>query len=429
MTDQPAARERLPFSRWWLVAVAALAMGAAGTYQFVWSSIRGPLGSQVGASEATLGTLFTLLIVAQTLSQFPAGWVRDRYGPRIPLLVGGLLLTAGYGAFAVASTAAIAAAAVVVGGSGAGTVYTVAVNTPVKWFDERRGLATGIVTMTYSGLSVALIPAIRGGVAGTFQASVVVLGGIVAAACLVAAFVVRDPGADGGATTDEPDVDAESHATDIDAESHATDVDAEPRTIDTESPQYGWREVVRTRQFWTLYVVFAVINGVGLMLIEKAIAFAAGLGLSGGVATAAASVIAFGDSAGVIVGGGLADRFDPERTVGAALVLGAAAIVGAIVAGGAGVGVAFVVLVGAAAFFRSPAFAVFPGLVGEYYGTAHSSENYAVLYTGKLWGSVFGGAATSVLVAALGWSQSFLLGAGLLVLAGLAMFSVRPVDR
>ena len=400
------ADDALPFSRWWLVVVGALAMGAAGTYQFVWSSIRGPLGGQVGASEATLGTLFTLLIVAQTLSQFPAGWVRDRYGPRVPLFVGGLLITAGYGVFAVASTPAAAAGGVVVGGAGAGTVYTVAINTPVKWFDDRRGLATGIVTMTYSGLSVALIPAIRGGLAGTFEASVLVLGGIVAVSCIAAALVVRDP------ETYGPDANGESTA-----------------GVDHRGPQYGWRDAVRTWQFWVLYVVFAVLNGVGLMLVEKAIAFADGLGLSAAAATAAASTIALGDSAGVIAGGGAADRFSPTRTVGVALLLSALSIVGAVVGGGQGLGTAFVLMVGVAAFFRSPAFAVFPGLVGEYYGTAHSSENYAVLYTGKLWGSVFGGVATSVLVATLGWSRSFLLGAGLLALAGLAMFAVEPVER
>ena len=410
--------ETLPFSRWWLVVVGALAMGAAGSYEFVWSSIRGPLGAQVGATEATLGTLFTLLIVAQTLSQFPAGWVRDRYGPRVPLFVGGVLVAAGYGTFAVAATPAAAAGGVLVGGAGAGTVYIVAVNTPVKWFDERRGLATGLVTMAYSGLSVALIPAIRSGVAGTFEASVLLLGGLVAVACLVAAVVVRDPEQRGEASGEDAEASGDGEGASGSSEPIAAD-----------APQYGWREAIRTWQFWVLYLVFVAINGVGLMLVEKAIAFADSFGLATATATAAASVIALGDSAGVIVGGGLSDRFAPERTVGTALFLAAAAIVGTVVVGARGIGTAFVALAGVAAFFRSPAFAVFPGLVGEYYGTANSSANYAALYTGKLWGSVFGGAATSVLVASLGWSRSFLLGAGILVIAGAAMFGVRPVER
>lgn len=413
-TNESTAPDRaLPFSRWWLVVVGALGMGAAGSYEFVWSSLRGPLGAQVGASEATMGTLFTLLIVAQTLSQFPAGWVRDRYGPRLPLFVGGIMLAAGYGGLSVAPTPAAAAAAVLVGGSGAGTVYTVTVNTPVKWFTKHRGLATGLVTMAYSGLSVALIPIVRGGIGGSFGATVLVLAGLVAVACFAGVVVIRDPGESEAEQTNE----AQNEAP---AETSAGVGDA---------PGYGWREAMRTWQFWALYGVFVVVNGVGLMLIEKVIAFADGLGLPAAVATGAASTIALGDSTGVIVGGGVADRLSPTRTVGVALLLGALAITGAVVAGGQGFGAAFVALVGVAAFFRSPVFAVFPGLIGDYYGTANSSENYAVLYTGKLWGSVLGGTVTSVLIASLGWAQSFLLAAGLLALAGLAMFAVRPVER
>ena len=64
--------DRLPFSRWWLVVAGALSLGVAGLYQFAWSSIRGPLGVQVGASETALGTVFTVFVVFQTATQFPA---------------------------------------------------------------------------------------------------------------------------------------------------------------------------------------------------------------------------------------------------------------------------------------------------------------------------------------------------------------------
>lgn len=403
-------RELLSFSRWWLVGGGAVAMGMAGTYQFVWSSIRGPLGSQVGASEATLGTLFTLLIVAQTLSQFPAGWFRDRYGPRLPLLAGAVLLAGGYAGLAVAPTTVIAAVAVMVGGVGSGVTYTVAVNTPVKWFEEHRGLATGIVSMTYSGLSVVLIPAIRGGVAGMFETTMLVFAVFGAVACLVGALILRDP------TNIEAKTGNGNLVTDIDA-----------GIADT--PAYTWRESMRTWQFWVLYVAFVVVNGVGLMLIGKVIAFADSLGLSAAAATSAASIIAFAAGAGVLVGGGVSDRLGSVRTVGGALIVSAAGIASAVVVGGYGFAGAFVVLVGVAAFFRSPVFAVFPSLIGEYYGTAHSSENYAALYTGKVWGSVFAGTVTSVLITSLGWTRSFLLGAGLLALAGVATLSVRPVDH
>ncbi|MFB6269016.1 MAG: MFS transporter, partial [Halobacterium sp.] len=132
-------RRDLWASGWGLVAVAALTMGAAGVYQFGWSSMRLPLGARLGAPEQSLGTVFTLFVVFQTLGQFPAGWVRDRYGPRLPLLVAAGCLAAGFVGVGLARSLPEAAVAYAVGGVGASAAYTVAVNTPVKWFDERRG--------------------------------------------------------------------------------------------------------------------------------------------------------------------------------------------------------------------------------------------------------------------------------------------------
>lgn len=394
----------LGFSRWWLVAGGALAMGMAGTFQFVWSSIRGPLGAQIGATEATVGTLFTVVIATQTVAQFPAGWVRDRYGPRLPTLVGTALIGGGYLGLAATSSPLTAGLAVAAGGSGAGVIYTVAVNTPVKWFDERRGLAIGSLTMSYALLSFGLIPVARGDLLGSFQRTLLFFAVFAALACLLAAIVLRDPGSEAAGP--------------------------EPPEHDDPTPEaYNWTDAVRTWQFWVLYGSFVVVNGVGLMLIGKLIAFADALGLSAGVATAAASVIAVADGTGGLIVGGLSDRFGPLRTVATSLVVSSVGIAGSVASGAGGLTLLFVACIAIAGFFRSPAFVIFPTLVGEYYGRAYSSENYAALYTAKLWGSLFAGSIASLLVATVGWSVAFLSGAVLLGLAGLSLFAVRPVDR
>ena len=397
-----------------LVAVAALAIGAAGTYQFVWSSIRLPLGSALGTGETQLGTVYTVFLVFQAGSQFPVGWVRDRYGPRVPLLVGAPLLAAGYAGAAVADGLPAVYAAYAVGGVGCGAVYTVAVNTPVKWFTERRGLATGVVTMSYSGVSFLLIPVVRRGVAADLAATLLALGGGVGVVGLAAAAVLRDPPEGVG----EGDGDGQSE-TDEDGERAESDGDLPAGT-------YEWRDTVRTWQFWLLYAVMIVVNGVGLMLIGKVVTYADAVGLPAAVATAGASVVAFADAAGIVTVGGLSDRFGRVRTVAASLVCAGLALLGATVAGAAGAAWPFAALVGLAALFRSPAFSVFPSLVGEYYGAARSSENYALLYTGKVWGSVFGGTVASFLVVSVGWTTSFRAAAVVLCVAGAATALLRP---
>ena len=400
-------RKDLPLSGWGLVLVAALAMGTAGVYQFVWSSIRLPVGARLGVAEPALGTVFTLFVVFQTLGQFPAGWVRDRYGPRLPLLVGAAFMAAGFALVAVADSLLFVYAAYAVGGIGVSSTYTVAVNTAVKWFDARRGLASGIVTMAYSGISFLLIPLVRGRIDAAFQLTLIGLAVLAGAASLLAAVVLRDPDIGGSGDADSDDATAE--------------------TVDRRA--WGWRESVRTWQFWLLYLVFVLVNGVGLMLIGKVVSFAAALSFPAGIATASASLVALADAGGVLIGGSLSDRLGRRRTVAGSLVCCGLALAAAVLVGQRGSPLGFLACIGAAALFRSPPFSVFPAIVGEFYGERFSSENYAALYTGKLFGGVFGGTVASALVVSLGWSESFLLGAGAATVAGLLMLLLRPVEQ
>ncbi|PSQ18649.1 oxalate:formate antiporter [Halobacteriales archaeon QS_8_69_26] len=407
-------------------------MGVAGTYQFVWSSIRVPIRTGIGIPEARLGTVFTLFIVFQTVSQFPAGWVRDRYGPRIPMLGGAVALASGYALVASADGLLAVYLAYVVGGIGAGIAYTVALNTGVKWFNERRGFATGVVGMAYGGVSFLVIPAVRGGIRTEFRRTLLLMGAGAGLVALVAAVVLRDPERSGSDAEDPGGEDPGEAPASETPDAHTGSENPETRSPagnpDADEDPTTWREAVRTWQFWHLYVVFVVVTGVGLMVVGKVVSYAGELGLSAATATAAASVVAVSDAGGVVSVGAVSDRVGRERTSAATLVLSGLALVASVAAGDRGIGLAFVALVGAVAFFRSPVFAVFPSLVGDYYGEARSSENYAVLYTAKLPGGVFGGTVASGLVLTLGWSPSFLLGGALVVVAGLSLVALRPPD-
>ncbi|QCC49122.1 MFS transporter (plasmid) [Halobellus limi] len=431
--------------RWAFVAVGAAIMGGAGTYQFVWSSLSAAVGTRISASPTALGTVFTLFVIAQTLVQLPAGGIRDRYGPRKLLVAAAALMAAGYVGLGVAPTLPVAYASYAVGGLGAGIAYTVAVNTPVKWFDEYRGLATGIVSMAYGGVSFVVIPLVRGSIDAAFTRTLLVLGVAVGVVSLLAAGLLRDPesvsgsatAADGGseaaetaADSGERDPDDSTDANGLDDPADANDPDGSvaPAASADATDAVGWRTAARTWQFWVFYGVLVVVNGVGLMLIGQSVGFTTGLGLSAATATTVASSIALADGAGLLVLAGLSDRLGEERTAGASLVLCGLTLAGAVASGSRGHGSLFVAFVAAAAFFRSPVFAIFPSLVGRYYGEARSSENYAAIYTAKVPGGVFGGTVTGALIAALGWSTAFYVGAALVVAAGVAALALRPVS-
>lgn len=189
-----------------------------------------------------------------------------------------------------------------------GIVYDIAVNTPVRWFDKRRGMATGAVSMAFSGTSFVLIPFIDHGVESAFVPTLLVLAGAAGGTSLVAAAILRDP------DTTEPE------------QSGVT-------KRNTETAVVTWRTMVRTRQFWFLYIVFTIVNGVGLMLIEKVVAYANQLGLSPVAATAAASLVALGQGTGVLMLGAVSDRLGRERTLAVSLVLCGGVLAATVVAG------------------------------------------------------------------------------------------------
>jgi len=301
------------------------------------------------------------------------------------------------------------------------------VNTPVKWFTERRGLATGIVTMAYGGVSVLFIPFVRDGLATNFTGTIASLGIITGAIAFAGVLVLRDPDPSTGDGTENEDGEMEEDESE-ERDAKGSSDEGRARTATAAEQTYTWREAARTWQFWLLYAMLVVVNAVGLMLIGKAVAFADQFGLPAAVLTAAASVVALSDSAGLLAIGGLSDRLGRERTAAATVTLSGVAIALAVWAGATQQALPFVVLLGAAAFFRSPVFSIVPSLVGEYYGQARSSENYAVLYTAKVWGGIGGGVVASLLITRVGWSTAFLLGAVALSAVGLSLTRLRPVD-
>ncbi|MPV59526.1 MFS transporter [Burkholderia sp. HI2761] len=178
------------FSRW-MVPPAALAVHLCIGQAYAFSVFNGPLTKVIGVTESapgdwsltTLGWIFSLAIFFLGLSAAFAGKWLERVGPRRTMFTaaccfgGGFLISAlgvkthqivllyiGYG---------------VVGGIGLGLGYVSPVSTLIRWFPDRRGMATGMAIMGFGGgamiaapLSVALMNHFKSatsvGVAETF---------------------------------------------------------------------------------------------------------------------------------------------------------------------------------------------------------------------------------------------------------------------
>lgn len=147
----------------WLVPPAALAVHLCIGQAYAFSVFNEPLTRVIGVTQSapedwkltTLGWIFSLAIMFLGLSAAFGGKWLEKVGPRVTMFVaaccfgGGFLVSAigvhlhqiwlvylGYG---------------VLGGIGLGLGYVSPVSTLIKWFPDRRGLATGLAIMGFGG--------------------------------------------------------------------------------------------------------------------------------------------------------------------------------------------------------------------------------------------------------------------------------------
>jgi OFA family oxalate/formate antiporter-like MFS transporter len=399
------AREVLGFSRWWQIVAAAAMMAAVSPYQYVWSSIEGPLAESLDIALPALGAVFSFYVVFQSLSQFPAGLWRDRRGPKALTLLAAALAGGGYIGLAYADSVWQLYVLYSLGAVGVGVIYTVAVNTAVKWFPDRTGLTTGIGTMAFAGGSALVVPYVRANATVTAYADVLRNVGIaILLILLVGAVVLRDPP----------------------GEWLGDDTDGADLAASLRGEAYTPTEMLRTWQFWLLYAMFVAMAGADLVVIANVVSVADHFGFTALVATVAATLLPLSAGVSRMILGEVSDRFDRKYVMAASFLLAGLFRLGLVRAGTADIGVAFVGMVLLAMFFSSPLYVFFPAMLSEYYGAKHSSSNYAVLYTAKVGGGVFAGTVAGYLVAAYGWVPTVTLGGALAIAAGLAALLLRP---
>ena len=427
------AKRILGHSRWWQIVAAAVMMALVSPYQYVWASIEGPLAVELNASLAALGFVFTAYVVVMALVQFPAGWWRDRYGPRAVTLVAGVLAGGGYLALAFATEVWQVYVVYSVGAVGVGMVYTVAVNTAIKWFPDRRGLTTGIGTMAFAAGSAAFVPYVRAAVAdGALASALSNMGLLIGVGILAGTVVLRDPpvGWDRVEQTEprttDPDSSEEASEPAERAGGTGSEDERADRAPDGGTWSFTWREMVRTWQFWVMYFMFFAVSAAGLMITARVVLYAEQANLTAAAVTAAATLLPLASGGGRLIVGGLSDRFDRERITALSFTLCGLATLAIVFFAGFESGIGYILAVGVAVFFWSSQFSLFPSLVGDYYGAEHSSTNYSIVYSGKMWGGVFGGGVVGWLVGAIGWDPTFVLGGVLALAAGIVGFVLRP---
>ena len=155
MIETPFAESR----RGWQTVAGTfliLLMGFGSAYSF--GTLFTPLQDEFGASRAAVSVAFSAAILLPFSVGPLSGALADRVGPR--LLVAGGTTMVGLGLIGASAARELwhvqVAFAVGIGG-GVGLAYVPAVGAVQKWFDRRRGLASGIA-VSGIGVGTLLVP-------------------------------------------------------------------------------------------------------------------------------------------------------------------------------------------------------------------------------------------------------------------------------
>ena len=356
-------------NRWFQLVASVIAMIMIANLQYAWTLFVGPMQKQTGWALSDIQAAFAMFILFQTWVQPLDGWLVDRLGPRWFITAAGLLCGVGWAGMGYASSLPMLYTAYCAAGMGAAFVYSCSIGSALKWFKERRGLAAGIMAAGFGGGTALFIPFIQSMIASRgYQATFVATGVFQGLVILLVAQFLRHPPAQAVAPV--------------------------PASA-SGSPQIGKRqfttlEMLRTPQFYMMYLSFVLMATGGLLVTANAGPIAKSWGFSAGVLTLAATLSPLANGGARVFWGWASDRLGRETTMILTFVLQAICLASVVTLGQVS-GAWFAATLVAVYFTWGQVYSLFPSTSADYFGTRYATSNYAVLYTAKGVASIIGG--------------------------------------
>ncbi|PPA70706.1 L-lactate MFS transporter [Jeotgalibacillus proteolyticus] len=146
----------------WLIAAAAVGIHISIGSVYSWSVFSNPLSEKHGWSSSEVALTFSIAILFLGLSAAFMGHFVEKYGPRVSGIVASIcfglgMLGAGF-ADSIGNLYLLYFFYGALGGMGLGIGYITPVSSLVKWFPDRRGLATGLAIMGFGFASLIASP-------------------------------------------------------------------------------------------------------------------------------------------------------------------------------------------------------------------------------------------------------------------------------
>src|SRR5258706_9556688 len=132
--DARAVAARPSAFRWLQLAFGIVCMVMIANLQYGWTLFVGPIDAKYHWGRAAIQVAFSIFVITETWLVPIEGWFVDRFGPRIVVVVGGVLVGIAWMLNSIADSLTLLYIAAAIGGIGAGGVYGPCVGNALKCF-------------------------------------------------------------------------------------------------------------------------------------------------------------------------------------------------------------------------------------------------------------------------------------------------------
>ncbi|HMF90311.1 MAG TPA: oxalate/formate MFS antiporter [Candidatus Angelobacter sp.] len=377
--SQAARPESILSNRWTILFFSVVSMVAVANFQYGWTLFVQPLQKQLKADAALIQVTFTVFVLLETWLVPFEGWLVDKFGPRLLVMLGGVLAGLGWVLSAKAGTVTQLYLSYAVAGIGAGIVYGTAIGSALKWFPEHRGLAAGLTAAGFgAGSALTVIPLSNMITSAGYQATFVRWGIIQGAVVVIAAFFLKAPPEGWLPKT---------------WRSKGSD------TVRTRQAAVSFTsgQMFATRHFWLMYFMMTMVATGGLMATAQLAPMAKDFKVADvpvNILGWTVLALPFALAADRVINGlcrpfwgWVSDHIGREKTMSLAFGLEAIAIY--LLISFANRPLLFIIFSAFTFFGWAEIYSLFPALCGDFFGRKHATENYGFLYTAKGTASVF----------------------------------------
>ena len=146
----------------WLIAISAIAIHLSIGGAYAYSVYKLPIVTEMGWSETKVTIAFTIMMGLAGFAAALFGNLVEKFGPRKSAILAAILFSLGQSGAGVAilidSVPLYWLTYGVLSGLGMGIGYIAPVSTLVKWFPDRRGLATGMAVLGFGSGALLTAP-------------------------------------------------------------------------------------------------------------------------------------------------------------------------------------------------------------------------------------------------------------------------------